>query len=412
MEPKENLLLVTLERLLAIEAINVDSALNQAAQLVGDALKAEKIDIFIYQPTDHTLVSLGTNDTPLSRRQRELGLDRLPVANRGYMVEVYLTGIPFITGHADAEPGEIIGVTRPFPDGLGIRSEIIATIKVNGEIQGVLTAASSQQEFFSEQELHFLEATALWVGIIMHRAGGGGGETQAAREQGRSMAAEELVTVMAHDLHNYLTPIKARIDLIARRAHREKREPDIRDTTAASNALSNLDRLVGDLLDVARLEQGVFSINPQPTNLVNLIQELIHIFSTPERVIYLHAPKDIELAVDADRIRQALQNLLANAVKHAPRNTPVEIKVEASNQGNGARVNIMISNQGPGIPSDILPHLFQPFIAGTTSTGLGLGLYLANQIALVHGGSLNVETSPLQGVHFVLSLPIEKEYMD
>jgi two-component system OmpR family sensor kinase len=410
MDSRQNLLLTTLELLLAIDSTDVQSALSQAAQLIGEALYAEKVDVFIYHLADHTLVALGTSDTPMSQHEKALGLDQLPIANRGRIAEVFLTGISFLTGHANEDSEQLIGFINPAPDGLGILSEIITPIEVSSERRGVIVASSSKPDFFTEQDLHFLEATARWVGIIMHRAELLERETREAREQGRRMAAEELVTVLAHDLRNYLTPIKARIDLMARRAQREKREPDIRDTAAASSAMSNLDHLIGDLLDVARLEQGIFGIHPQPVSLVNLIQELIPLFSTPDCEIHLYAPQDIELEADPERIRQALENLLANAIKYAPKKTPVDVKVEVQSQEEGSWVRITISNQGPGIPTNILPHLFQPFVAGSTSTGLGLGLYLASQIAIAHGGNLNVESPPGHGVHFILSLPIDSEY--
>ena len=94
-----------------------------------------------------------------------------------------------------------------------------------------------------------------------------------AVEQGRRLAAEELLTIMAHDLRNYLTSLKGRLELMERRAHREGREQDVHDVTAASNTFNLLGRVISDLLDVARLNQGIFTIHPQPINLANRIAE-------------------------------------------------------------------------------------------------------------------------------------------
>jgi len=94
-----------------------------------------------------------------------------------------------------------------------------------------------------------------------------------AVEQGRRLAAEELLTIMAHDLRNYLTPLKGRLELMEQRAHREGREQDVHDVTAASNTFNLLGQVISDLLDVARLNQGIFTIHPQPINLANRIAE-------------------------------------------------------------------------------------------------------------------------------------------
>src|SRR5438132_9128958 len=102
---------------------------------------------------------------------------------------------------------------------------------------------------------------------------------QEAVEQGRRMAAEELLTaaeelltIMAHDLRNYLTPLKGRLELMERRARSTGREQDVRDATAASNTLNLLERVISDLLDVAQLNQGILTIHPQPINLMDLVQ--------------------------------------------------------------------------------------------------------------------------------------------
>lgn len=72
-------------------------------------------------------------------------------------------------------------------------------------------------------------------------------------------------------------------------------------------------------------------------------------------------------------------------------------------------VVLSVADFGPGIPSALLPHIFEPFRSGKGSTGLGLGLHLAQQIALAHGGTLRVETGPHQGTRFLLSLPANKQ---
>ncbi len=398
-------LLATLERLLELPATEVDATLNQAVQLVAEVLEADKVDAFFYEPSAETLVALGTSDTPMGRRQKAIGMDRLPLANGGRTVEVFLTGTSLLSGHVDQDPDELIGIK----DGLGVVSQMATIFEVETQRRGVLLISSSTPDFFTQQDLHFLEAVAHWLGILIGRAETVERMRHEAVDQGRRLAAEELLTIMAHDLRNYLTPLLGRIELLHRRAYREKRVQDIHDAGAAAGTLRLLERVISDLLDVARLNQGIFTINPQPMNLVDLVQEVVPAFRTDEVPIHVHAPSEVALSADPNRLRQVLENLLANAAKHALKNTPIEVKVDVEQREDGPWAILIVSNQGPSIPADLLANLFHPFVAGSHSTGLGLGLYLASKIAAAHAGSLTADSANGQGVRFTFAIPIEED---
>src|SRR5436309_6356058 len=203
---RQDRLLTTLEGLLELSATQVKATLNQAAHLIEEVLVADKVDLFFHDPASSTLVALGTSNTPMGRKQRAIAMDRLPLANGGRTVEVFLTGTPYLTHHADQDPEELMGVKV----GLDVKSEIAAAFEVKTLRRGVLLAVSSTPEFFSEQDLHFLEAIAKWIGIVIHRAELIERLQQEAMEQGRRLASEELLTVMAQDLRHYLPPIKGR----------------------------------------------------------------------------------------------------------------------------------------------------------------------------------------------------------
>src|SRR5438045_8078909 len=135
---RQDRLLTTLERLLELPATEVNTTLNQAAQLVAEVLAADKVDVFFHESANETLVALGTSDTPLGRRQRAIGMDRLPLANGGCTVEVFLSGTSYLTGHADQDPDELVGIKV----GLGVRSQIGAVFQVHTQHPGVRLAAS------------------------------------------------------------------------------------------------------------------------------------------------------------------------------------------------------------------------------------------------------------------------------
>lgn len=409
--PREDIpddrLLYTLERLLEIESASVDDALDQVTQLVADALHAEKVDAFLLEGTVQTLVARGTSDTPLGRKQRALGLDRLSVANGGRTVQVFQSGATFLGGHGEQDTEELVGIR----EGLGIRSQAAVPVPMGAAARGVLIATDTRPDVFSERDLRFLEAVARWVGMVARRAELIEQVAEQAREQGRRMAAEELVTVVAHDLRNYLTPLKARIDLIARRAERRRQRRDVADAEIAARELDRLSRMIANLLDVGRIEQGVLALTLQPVDLTELAQETAEALSAPGSRIEVLAPEELIAIADLERIRQALENLVANALRHSPENQPVTVTV-AQERWHGAVgrdvewCTISVSDSGPGIAPEVLPRLFSRFAPGPGSPGLGLGLYLAYQIARTHGGTLSVDSIPGQGATFVLRLPV------
>lgn len=408
---QQDRLLTTLESLLSIDAMQLRLTLHQGAQLLGEALACEKVDVFHYEPESHTLVALGTSDSQMSRHQKALGLDWLPLANRGRTVEAFLTGRAFINGRVDQDEAELRGIRTPPPDGLGVISQIAARIKVQNKPRGVLLAASDKPEYFGEKDLRFLEAAASWMGMIMHRAELAERQTQEAMQKGRRLAAEQLLTIMAHDLKNYLTPLRLRLDLLSHRANRAQNLPDIRDLAIAKNSLTRLDRLIGNLLDVARLDQGLFVLSPEAIDIVNLVKDLVPLLSTPNTNIQVRGPEELVCLADPARLRQLLENLLANAVKHAPELTPVRVSIASEQRDNGTWVLVSIHNQGAPIQEDILHHLFEPFVHGNSSVGLGLGLFLARSIALAHHGDLTVTSDVAQGTQFTLSLPLVQNDM-
>jgi GAF domain-containing protein len=222
-------LLETLQRLLALEAADLPSALRGAADLLGQALGADKVDVFLHDAAGEALVAVGTSDTPMGRRQHALGLGRLPLANGGRTVGVYETGEAYRDGHVEADQGELLGIRR----GLGVRSSLGVPLEVAGERRGVLLIASAAPERFDARDAAFLGAVARWVGATAERAGLVERLTAEAAERGRRRAAEELLTVLAHDLRNHLTPLRGRLQLLRRRALREGHPANERDAGAA-----------------------------------------------------------------------------------------------------------------------------------------------------------------------------------
>jgi two-component system OmpR family sensor kinase len=396
----QNRLLMTLERLLDIAPDDLDSALDAAALAVADALQADKVDAFLHDPSTSTLVARGTSPTPLGRKQHALGLHLLPIANGGRMAEVFQRGQPRREGRVDKDAGELRGIRV----GLGIRSDISVPLYVAGERRGVLAAASKSADFFSEGDLRFLTTVSRWVGMVAHRAELSQQATSESAARTRRAVAEDLVTVLAHDFRNFLTPLRGRLELLGRRLQREGQDRHVDDVQHVVRTVDRLDRLVRDLLDTARLEQDLFVLDSRPIDLVDLARLTAAEIEPTPGAVHVEAPMD-ELVVSADtsRLRQVIENLLSNALNVQPEHQPVLMELETDD----SCAVLKISDRGPGIATDVLPNLFQRFGAGAGSVGLGLGLYLARGITEAHNGSLEVESHLGKGACFTLRLPLE-----
>lgn len=394
--------LTTLEKLLAMPASAMDVTLSAACDLVAEALNADKVDAFMYDPRRESLVALGTSRQPLSTLQRKVGLDVLQVANGGRVVEVFASGKTFIAGHADQDPEELRGVKET----LKVRSSLGVPLVVGGVRRGVLMIASQKPDQFGPADVRFTETVGHWVGLVAFRAELVEEIAHSAAEQGRRAVAEELITVLAHDLRNYLAPLNLRLNLVSRRSRRDGRDADTRDLELAMRAVRRLEALVSDLLDVARIDQGVFQVEPQPQELSALVADLIKTMATPEHPISFPPSEEVHVIADAARVRQCVENLLANAMKYSPHHAPVTVTVFEERREDGVWARIDVVDEGPGIPEDLQPRIFDRFVSGKKAgEGLGLGLYLAKRIAAAHGGDLTVESGPGKPTRFSLSLP-------
>jgi two-component system OmpR family sensor kinase len=404
MSPSSQSLTATLERLLDISATDLRVSLSQASDVLAQALGADKVDAFLYDPTRDTFVAVGTSNQPLSALQKRLGLDVIPAANGGRVVHVFRTGETFVTGRLDQDPEELRGVK----EALGVRSELGVPLEVGGRRGGVLMICSQTADRFTADDVRFVKAVVRWVGIIGERAELSGETARRAHQEGRRAAAEELITVLAHDLRNLLAPVSITVTVIKQRAARDGREAEVRDATRMEGALSRIWALIADILDVARIDRGLLHIDPRPIDLVPLVRETAATLGRADRPVLVEAEgsEAIIVAADAARVRQCLENLIANALEHSLPHGKVTVTIRREPQPGTQWVRVDVVDEGPGIAADMLPHIFDRFVSAKPGDGgLGLGLYLARGIATSHGGDLVARSLPGKGACFSLRLP-------
>lgn len=399
-------LLDTLERLLVAPAGDTKAALTHVSNVLADATGSDKVDAFLYDGARDSLVAVGNSTQPLSALQRRLGLDVLPLSNGGRSVECYRTGQAVRIGRVDEDPVEVKGIK----EALGVRSLLAVPLDIGAKRRGTLMLTSRTPEFFTEEDARFVAAAARWVGIVAHHAELTEEIGRSAEERGRRAGAEELVTVVAHDLRNYITPISTRLEILKLRARQAHRSEDMEDIAALSASVSRLGGLVNEVLDVARIDRGIYHMAQEALDLGALVRKVVEGFRTTAHALHLRVQDGdpIVVAGDAARLHQCIGNLVANALQKSPADAPVSVFVtgDASSKDGKPLARVEVIDQGPGIPEDVLPHVFERFYTGRgREGGLGIGLYLGKRVAVQHGGDLTVESRPGAGARFTLVLP-------
>ncbi|WP_435054029.1 PAS domain-containing sensor histidine kinase [Mesorhizobium australicum] len=210
----------------------------------------------------------------------------------------------------------------------------------------------------------------------------------AEREQGE--LREQFIAVLGHDLRNPLAAIDAGVRLVLRE------QPGERIATVArliQGSTLRMGGLINNLLDFARGRLGGgMAVNLDASKLLEptLQQAIDEIHAVvPERILDVHLDIDVPVAVDHARIAQLFSNLLGNAITHGDPLEPVRIAV-ATRDG---QLMVSVANSGPPISPAAMDTLFQPFYRGEgiiSKQGLGLGLYIASEIAKAHGGRIDV----------------------
>jgi signal transduction histidine kinase len=213
---------------------------------------------------------------------------------------------------------------------------------------------------------------------------------------------DEVLAIVAHDLRAPLNAVQTSAAFLM---EVELGEPERRRLLAViRRASSSMNRLIEDLLDVARIESGALIVEPHRTDLGALVIEVCDQFRTEASAAGLTLEVDVErklssVAIDRDRMARALENLIGNALKFTPAGGRVTVRV-APHGADG--VSCSVADTGVGIPSEELPHLFERFWQARRYRrgGAGLGLAIARGVVEAHGSHLSVESELGRGTVF------------
>ncbi len=225
-------------------------------------------------------------------------------------------------------------------------------------------------------------------------------------------AKDEFISIASHELKTPLSSLKGMTQLLHRRLVRAG-SPEVANLVSMENSIRRIEVLVNDLLSISYIETGRLALHCRRYNLGDLCQSLADEFqagSNPPPIICVDIPdKSVEANVDVERISQVILNLLSNARKYSPAQSPIHISLK---QLDDVCI-ISVRDEGVGIPAEVLPQVFERFyrvpgieVQTGSSVGFGLGLYISQQIVERHGGKIHVESFPGSGSIFSVMLPL------
>jgi signal transduction histidine kinase len=239
------------------------------------------------------------------------------------------------------------------------------------------------------------------------------GQARARHEAELAVRAREtFLSIASHELKTPLTALYGNAQLLERRARQagalgEREQANIQVIVEQSRRLT---RLMDDLLDHTRLQEGRLTIAHRPLELAALVQRVADDMrpTLTRHTLSVHLP-DEPLSVQGDELRldQVFINLLGNAVKYSPAGGPVEVTVAR----DGAYATVAVVDHGIGIPDAALPQLFSPFFRAPNAvskhiSGMGIGLFVVKELVELHGGSLAVASEEGVGSTFTVALPL------
>ncbi|MDX6224435.1 MAG: hypothetical protein QOE64_811 [Frankiales bacterium] len=229
-------------------------------------------------------------------------------------------------------------------------------------------------------------------------------DTRTRDRQERERA--ELISIMAHDLRSPLASVKGFTATLLRAWERFNDEQKKQMLETVNADADRMTRLIGDLLDVSRIDAGRLELRPQVVDLVDLVRKAVDGRSAAEdardRSFHVVATESLpETWADPDKVAQILGNLLENAVRHGA--GAVTVRIDPEPEGGGTVLRV--ADEGDGVPAGAEQRVFLKFWRAGTGRGTGLGLFIVKGLTEAHRGRVQVGSGPSGGAEFTVVLP-------
>jgi len=400
---------------LLVSEVEVVKLLRRSMQLLSNATKPASAEVVLVR--DHTQVRVvafgaplkGTNEIVQHIRSKHLGLtiaddlaehdDALYQLLAASSVAIVM---PLVTSKAtvgyllvgykasgDAFSQQDIDLVRLFADELAIavqnalRFEEIAHFNIT--LKEEVDDATSQLRA-SNRKLHELDE-----------------------------AKDEFISMASHQLRTPLTSVKGYLSMVLEEDAGKISEDQRKLLQEAYDSSQRMVYLIGDFLNVSRLQTGKFVLELAPVNLAQLVRDEVEQLkaTASKRYItlqYIQPAQFPQAMLDDGKVRQVVMNIIDNAVYYSKPNTTVDIELTAT----GHDIALAVHDTGIGVPPSERPHLFTKFFRATNARkvrpdGTGIGLYMAKKVVAAHGGSIIFETKENKGSTFGFRIPLKHQ---
>ena len=346
---------------------------------------------------------------------------------------------------ARLQAGEVLTIDmsqppfRDYPNPYGIRHMLLAPMSLGNTLVGFLAVDDGgTKHHYTSEEITMTGAVAKLAALVIERA-------RLLRERAEAQASvlalqqanqrmDAFLGIASHELRTPLTTIKANIQMAQRQLKRHLGEKDYFARLAilqellerADQQSSVLNRLIGDLLNVSRIQSNTLEmhIRTAPCNLLTIVKQAVEDQRkvTPKRDILLETTgqESVPVLADPDRIAQVIMNFLTNALKYSSADQPVEVSLEivgADVAGPSSMsqpfVRLSVFDHGPGLTPLQQAHIWERFyrvpdieVKSGSGVGLGLGLYISKTIIERHSGKVGVDSIVGKGSTFWFTLPL------
>lgn len=291
---------------------------------------------------------------------------------------------------------------------LGVVSAIVVPMRARGRTLGIISLNMAESNrHYTLDDLALAKELASRAALALDNA-------RLYREaQDAVQIRDEFLSIAAHELKTPITSLRGFSQALLRQLDKGASVEPVRlqhVLQAIEQQSNKLTSLVTRLLDVSTLESGQLGLRVEQIDVGRLVEDVVGTMrlQTANHTFIVSVRDRVLASVDPLRLEQVLINLLDNAIKYSPHGSVIDVQVVQEN----AELCIAVTDQGIGIPPETQAHLFTRFFRahGTQHiSGIGLGLFIANEIVRLHGGLLNVESLLEGGTRFIVRLPITRE---
>jgi len=218
---------------------------------------------------------------------------------------------------------------------------------------------------------------------------------------------DDFISIASHELKTPITSLKASLQLLTRLKEKPESPMLPKLIEQANKSMEKVSSLIEDLLDVSHMNDGQLHIRKKEFVLSQLLNDCCqHVRAEGVHDIIINGDLGLSVYADAEKIEQVIVNFVNNAAKYAPKSREIRLNISRVND----KARVAVTDKGPGIPAENIPHLFDRYYRVDTNgikySGLGLGLYISTEIIKKHGGEIGVDSKIGEGSTFWFTIPL------